>query len=156
MKKTLTILFILLLSGCAEHINEKQGTHINVVPITYSISINSQETKVVQNTIFRFIEKHDIKNQKGHWILSIAKSDVEELESTYQGYLQDFGYDLNQMNTEIVSDKAHFKATISFSTQRIEYEVCDYEQIDYYGTTNLGCYTESNRWHSMVNPENAM
>lgn len=156
MKKTLTILFLLLLSGCADHINEKQGTHINVVPITYSISINSPDTAVVQSTISRFIEKHNIKNKKGYWILSIAKGEVVRLESAYHGYLQDFGYNLNQMKTDIVSDKAHFKVRLSFLTQRIEYEVCDYEQIDYYGSTNLGCYTESNRWHSMVNPENAM
>ncbi|MGR6833237.1 hypothetical protein [Aliivibrio wodanis] len=156
MKKTITILFLLFLSGCADHINEKQGSHINVVPITYSISINSQDSAVVQSAISQFIEKHGIKNKKGYWVISIAKNDVLRLESIYQQYLQELGYDLNQMKTEAVSDKEHFKVSLSFSTQRIEYEICDYEQIDYYGSTSLGCYTESNRWHSMVNPKNAM
>ncbi|MGN2615987.1 hypothetical protein [Aliivibrio fischeri] len=156
MKKLYVIAVLLFLSGCADHINEKQGTHINVIPVAYSFSINSQSDDIIKNKLNTFINHHGLKNKKGHWEISIYKDDIKEQEIKYQQFLGEFGYTINQIKTVELQDKPYFIVTVSFITQQIEYQICGYEQIDYYGSNNIGCYTESNRWHSMVNPENAM
>lgn len=156
MKKLYAIAILLILSGCADHINEKKGTYINVIPVTYSFSINSQSDEIVKNKLDTFIRQHGLKNKKGHWKISIYKNDIKEQEVKYQQLLGEFGYTLNQIKTVELQDKPYFLITVSFMTQQIEYQICDYEQIDYYGSNNIGCYTENNRWHSMVNPKNAM
>ncbi|MBB1314735.1 hypothetical protein [Aliivibrio sp. SR45-2] len=156
MSRLYVIAVLLFLSGCADHINEKQGTRINVIPVVYSLSINSSDNDIIKEQISVFIQKYDIKNKNGHWELLIASNEITIQEGKYQQLLNKFGYTLNQIKTVERKGESHFSVTIAFATQRIEYEICDYEQIDYYGSTKIGCYTENNRWHSMVNPENAM
>ena len=156
MKKLYVIAVLIFLSGCADHINEKKGSHINVIPVTYTLSINSLSDEIIKKRVNDFIQKYNIENKKGRWELSIVSSEMKVQEDKYQRILSEFGYTINQIKTMELNESRHFTVIIAFITQRIEYEICDYEQIDYYGSTNIGCYTENNRWHSMVNPENAL
>lgn len=156
MKRFLVIAMLLLLSGCVDHIHEKQGAYINIIPVTYSFSINSENDEVIKNKLKQFIYKHDIENKKGYWEVTIYKDENETKKIKYQQLLDEFGFTINQIKMINVSKKPYFTVMFSFITQRIEYQSCGYEQVGYYGSNNIGCYTENNRWHSMVNPEKAI
>ena len=80
MKKLYVIAVLIFLSGCADHINEKKGSHINVIPVTYTLSINSLSDEIIKKRVNDFIQKYNIENKKGRWELSIVSSEMKVQE----------------------------------------------------------------------------
>ncbi|MEZ8193861.1 hypothetical protein [Vibrio cortegadensis] len=150
----------LLLSGCAEHVAERTGTQIDVVPVTYSLAlkIKPQQHKAAQDELDEFIANHwklivdqEVTlvwrtNLGQKWAkktrTSLIKNGVDEKQIAVTQANAGFG---ERFDFEIKT-RVH-KAIVS---------ICDYAAVGHHGETNDGCYSDNARWQSMVNPENML
>lgn len=151
------IIVSVLLSGCAERVAERTGTQIDVVPVTYSLSlkIKPNQHKASQAELDGFIESN--------WKL-IVDQDVTLIWRTNlgkkwanktQNSLVRKGVDVKQITIEQAN--AGFGERFDFEIQtrvhKAMVSICDYTKLGGYGRTSNGCYSDNARWQSMVNPE---
>ncbi|PWI35237.1 hypothetical protein DI392_02930 [Vibrio albus] len=150
-----------VLSGCAEHIAEREGAEIQVVPVTYSIGITIKKDKQdkARQELDNYVQSHWLKvtTQKVNlvWYTKPGKA----LADHYYQYLLEQGVNKDKVTLNKAMDttgKVPFDMKFQTMVYRSVVEVCDYEKIGNFGQTNIGCYTDSARWQSMVYPENML
>ena len=147
-----------LLSGCAEHIAERDGAQIQVVPVTYSLGVTIKKGKQdkAREQLDNYAKTHwdKVTTQMVNlvWYTKAGKM----LANNYADYLLEQGVDKNKLTvTEAanVVHNQHFDLKFETIVNRTIVEVCGYEKIGNYGQTKDGCYADAARWQSMVNPE---
>ncbi|PMH46708.1 hypothetical protein BCU68_01345 [Vibrio sp. 10N.286.49.B3] len=147
----------LLLSGCAEHIGERQGTQMDVIPVHYSmaVKVKPKQSKAAQKEVDQFINDHwnVIVNQtvELNWRTKEGQKWATKIE---QDLLK---RGVNRDNLSVSQVSAGFGERFDFEVKatvhKVMASVCDYAQVGHFGEPNNGCYTDNARWGSMVNPE---
>lgn len=156
----LPLIFILGLSGCAEHVSERYGTEIQVVPVTYSIDveIKDKKSKEAWNELDDYVKKHwDMVATQMVSIYWNSKSG-KQLAEKYAKYLLSQGIDSHKLfvqESRKGSSAPQFKQDLRLETvvNKAIVSTCGYESIGNFGVEANGCYAEGARWQSMVNPE---
>lgn len=160
MRKLLIPLLCVGIVACAEHVDERRGTEIQVVPITYSIDVEIKNNKSKQawNELDDYVTKHwdMVATQKVsiYWNSKPGKA----LADKYAKYLLSQGVDSHKLYVlESVEGGStpQFKQDLRLETvvNKAVVSTCGYEAIGGFGLERNGCYTEGARWQSMVNPE---
>ncbi|RTZ14458.1 hypothetical protein EJ063_16215 [Vibrio aquaticus] len=144
------------LAGCADHIAESRGTHIEVVPTTYQFELNTVETKTVSARVDQFVAKYPQLAHNAKWVISTKGKHGEVLYSSAKQQLESLGISTSRIEHQVQSHNARFEFRLSATINQTKLEVCHQEQVGRYGYGSLGCTTDVNRWQSMVNPHNAM
>lgn len=155
----------LALSGCVEHISEREGAEIQVVPVTYSvgISIKKDQKEKAREELDRYVQEHWDKVTTQTVTLQWYTPEGKDLADDYYQFLLGKGVDKNKVSMEKAQNSkasntgnttnAPFDMTLQTVVNRSVVEICDYEKVGLYGLTKQGCYTDGARWQSMVYPE---
>ncbi|CED57501.1 hypothetical protein ACU5DF_07750 [Aliivibrio wodanis] len=156
-KTVLLVLAALSISGCAEHISERNGTKVDVVPVTYSLSlkVKPEQFKSAEKELNIFLNEHKklILTQKITltWRTKLGKEWVNETQKRLliKG--------VSEHNITVEQNRAgfgeRFDYEIKVTVHKALLSVCQYPKVGHYGEPGDGCYSESARWQSMVNPE---
>jgi|GEM_PF-2101735 len=150
-------LFSLALSGCADRVAARHGTQIDVVPVSYSLSlkIKPKQSQSAQHALNQFL----IDNKK-----SVLTQHIDLIWNTklgkswaYKSKARLLKDGVNKKNITIIQGKAGFDARFDYQINITEHKVllsvCRYPTNGHYNEALEGCYTESARWLSMVHPE---
>lgn len=147
----------LALTGCADHVGETRGTQIEVVPVTYSMSLKlkpDQKDKA-RAKLDGFISEHwqDVSSQ-GATIVWRTKSGKEVADMYYKQLLSR-GVSQDKLTIEQgeAGFGARFDVELKMTVHKSVLPVCDYPRAGHYSELAQGCFSESARWQSMVNPE---
>lgn len=152
-----TILACGVLSSCAETVSERKSIAVDVVPMTYSLSldINAKNRDESKERIEHYINKHwpQIINQT---VVLESRSPiaVKAVNRTYSFFVAK-GISPKRIvkRVEKQSSADPFNFRLSFQAHNVITPLCEYSRIGHYGETNLGCYSEGARWHSMIHPQ---
>ncbi|PJC86097.1 hypothetical protein CSW98_11025 [Vibrio sp. HA2012] len=159
MRQIITaIIFVALLSGCAEHIAERKGAEIQIVPVAYTLGISIKNGK--QDKAREQLDKYT----KSHWDkvttqmvnLTWYTPAGKKLADSYYRYLLGQGLDENKLAVKEAvagADEKPFDMKFETIVNRAVVEVCAYEKVGNFGRNQEGCYSDGARWQSMVNPE---
>ncbi|BCL72311.1 lipoprotein [Vibrio nigripulchritudo] len=148
---------LVALSGCAYKADERNGTNVHIVPVTYSMALNIDKNKrsTAQKKLDEFIKEHwsIIVNQSVE--LSWRTREGKKWANKTKAYLQQHGVSPEQIS--IIQTDAGFGERFDFEFKTVVYkaqvEVCDYEHVGFYSSSASGCFSENARWQSMENPE---
>lgn len=147
----------LALTGCADYVGETRGTQIEVVPVTYSMSLKvkpDQKAKA-RAKLDGFIDEHwqDVSSQ-GATIVWRTKSGKEVADMYYKQLLSR-GVSQDKLTIEQgeAGFGARFDVELKMTVHKSVLPVCDYPRVGHYSELAQGCFSESARWQSMVNPE---
>lgn len=159
MRKLIIPLFCLLLTACAEHIAERNGTEIQIVPVTYAIDVEIKANKTTKawQELNSYAEKHwDILTTQSvniYWKSKQGKA----LADKFAEHLLSQGVDNKKLHVLPLNEdsNSNFAHDLRLETvvNRVVTNTCGYEMIGNFGREANGCYAEGARWQSMVNPE---
>ncbi len=159
MKQFIVSIFLLVINGCADLVEERQGTAIAVVPITYSIQLNikNNNVKAAKEKLDDFVEQHwnIVSNQPVALTWNSKKG--EKLSKDYLQYLISLGLDREKLSLSkqaYKTDAREFDIKLDVLKHSAVVPLCDYYRLDLSGQERSeGCFSEGNRWISMTNPE---
>ncbi|MFM2589803.1 hypothetical protein [Vibrio sp. TBV020] len=156
--KTLIASFVIVaaLSGCADHISEPRGTTIEVVPVTYQFKLNTKQQTQFSERLSTFIQRHPDLVTQADWEISAAESRGGSLYQVAKKKLMDAGVEPSHIRYVKQQADEYFMVEVSATTHQVKLEVCHQDQVGKYGYGSLGCNTDTSRWQSMVNPQNAL
>ncbi|WED26085.1 hypothetical protein L3V77_13785 [Vibrio sp. DW001] len=159
LSKALVIIFCALgLNACVDVIGERKGAELQVVPITYTLnlSVKKNNEKAAWRELDQYVENNwnRIATQQLNftWYTSTGNKLAEE----YQKHLLSKGLNRNQITiTKGGLQEGGITKDLTFETvvNKVFSNICSYEKVGTFGKTESGCYAESARWQSMVNPE---
>lgn len=159
MRKMLTALMCLAIVACTDHVRERWGPDIEVVPVTYSITLESKSPRSDKtwNELDSYVKKHwDIiatHTVTIYWHNSNGKS----LADKYAKYLLSLGVDSQKLSVKQATSEGSelFSGDLKLEVivNRVLVDSCDYVVIGNYGAIEEGCFVGNARWQSMVNPE---
>ena len=153
----------IILSGCAERIKEREGKALHLVPLTYSLSLNShkngastakQEIEVFITQNFEVIEA---KGMLAEWHNLQGK----QLSNYARTFAKSLGIDVNRINVQRFEVRegepiTEFDLRLTFTDYQVITNLCEYPEVGKFGFYESNCYTDNARWQSMVNPENML
>lgn len=143
------------LSACAEVITLREGSSVQVVPMTYTwaVSLDSKGTNQAQQEIEQIISNNwQLVANKGvsiSWATSAGKKLAHSIE---QALIQQ-GVDGNKVAVaqELLPYSQDIR--VQFNHAQVVTQSCTPVVTGSFGKKHGGCYAENARWHSMVNPE---
>lgn len=158
IKPCLTCLVILgSLVGCAETIQERDGAHLHIVPITntYHLTIKPKKERHAWDQLYEYVEQqwNVIANEKVaiEWSSKAGKRMADKLSKQLQK--DGISADMIVINQSESKQESHFDISVSTVKYKVVTELCDYTTIGQFGSYHDGCYAENARWQSMVHPE---
>lgn len=149
-KITKYLFLVLLVSGCSQVEDSRNGSVIDVYPVTYSQSFEVVESK---EKIEAFVERYQSSiNEHGLTITHHISLEESRLNSIKQQLLG-LGLTNKAIFTSSSNDKVNAgDITLSTTAYKVVAELCEYSQFGEY-QSELGCSSEGLRWKSMVNPQ---
>lgn len=160
MKSIVLAVVALAMVGCTERIAERKGTQIDVVPVTYSLSlkINPKQEKSAKQELTQFLIEHEklvlTQDVELVWRTKLGKKWAEKTQSEL--LKRGVNSDHLTVSQSSAGFGERFDYEISIVVNRTLVNMCQYAKVGEYGHTADGCFTENARWQSMVNPENML
>jgi hypothetical protein len=164
------LLALCLISGCADHVSGHSGTQLDVVPVTYSIGIKIKdgEQAKANEKLTGFTTKYwkIIVNQGA--TISWQSNAGKVMAQQYYTQLASRGVNVSDLildqtqgtqNNDAEQQNVkpeYFDVEVKTTVHRIIGDVCQYPKVGHYDELSDGCSSESNRWKSMVHPENML
>jgi len=158
MNKLIILFASIWLVSCVDTVAERQGVMIEVVPVTYSVQVNVKKNnqKEAKQHLNEFVDLHwkVITSQpvKLEWTTPVGKKLADE----YKAYLISLGVGQEQLavikSPHNAGEKV-FDMKLSTTKHRAVAPLCDYYKVGHLGRLSDGCFSESNRWLSIANPE---
>lgn len=150
----------LMLTACAEHVAERRGTQVDVVPVIYSLSLKiaPEQKESAEKELDLFLQENNsivlTQNIELIWYSEVG----EYLANNTHKKLLKKG--VSDKNIKFIQggrrDVNRFDYEINLIVHKVLLQVCQNPKVTHYGRPGDGCYTESARWQSMVNPENML
>lgn len=147
----------LTLTACAEHVAERRGTQVDVVPVIYSLSLKiaSEQQESAEKELDLFLqENNSIVLTQNIELIWYSEAGENLANNTHKKLLKK---GVSDNNIKFVQgdrrDVNRFDYEINLIVHKVLLEVCQNPKVTHYGRPGDGCYTESARWQSMVNPE---
>ncbi|MDB1123130.1 hypothetical protein [Vibrio algarum] len=156
--KPLTIIFsALVLSACVDKIAERNGVQLQVVPITYSLdlSVKKEKNDAAWRELDQYVENNWEKIVSQQLTFTWYSDTGKKLAEDYQKHLLSKGINRNQITLSqgILQEDMTKDLKFEIIVNKVFSEVCGYEKSGTFDNSVGGCYAESARWQSMVNPE---
>ncbi|WP_217521574.1 hypothetical protein [Vibrio metschnikovii] len=153
----LGLMAVLTLVGCSSGQPEKSGPAIDVYPVSSSLALSTKlEQRVqAQQALDEFIAVHHqiLVTQPVVLFSATERSDLFVEQVAKQ--LRRLGVATDKLS--IIQQPFHPDVNIDFKIAVINHHVvvplCSAAQISRFGQEGRGCYAESLRWQSMVNPQ---
>lgn len=156
-KLVVGLLTVLLLSGCAERVSERNGIEVELIPVTYSFKAKvTKENEIeVDEQLSNYLDLHRDKVFTERvflgWSGDIAKSKVMEARRN----LLRLGVDpkaitIHQLKLQ---DVGAFNLSASLQQYQVLVPSCKQSQANRYGFETHDCFVESARWISLQHPE---
>ncbi|SON49514.1 hypothetical protein [Vibrio tapetis] len=159
MKQFIVGIFLFVTSGCADLVEERQGTAIEVVPVTYSLQLNikNNDVKAAKQKLDDFVEQHWSMVSNQPVTLTWNSKKGQKLSKDYLQYLISLGLDREKLSLgkqQYGTDERAFDIKIDVMKHSAIVPLCDYYRLDQSAQKRSeGCFAETNRWISMTNPE---
>jgi len=141
------------LTGCVDHVVEPRGTVVETVPVRYELSTTSRELADIEPRLERFIQKHQLQGNVVSWQIATRNASMASL---IDKVLDKHQVPDDRRATRLLNSDSRFSALVVATDVQVRLEVCPQEKVGRYGYDHQGCYTDGNRWQSMVNPEKSM
>ncbi|WP_067100865.1 hypothetical protein [Marinomonas atlantica] len=152
---------IMTLTACSimDPLPHKKGPSVQIMPVTNAVSVNADSDHIEQSKqkLMIVVQQlgQQIKTQKV--MLTWYSSEGEILKHFMQSYLQKMGVSATNVVLEDLSLRYNPLQRFDFTLSVVDYQVatadCKDNSIDSFYQTGNGCFIESARWNSMVNPE---
>lgn len=150
-------ILLLSVSGCADSVHERRGTQLDVVPVSYSLNlkIKAQQNASAQQELQQFLLEHKklVLSQPIELIWQ-TKMGKKWADKTQQQLLND---GVDRKNITLVQGDAGFNGRFDYqikvTVHKVLLSVCPYFKNGHYSESLDGCYSDSARWQSMVNPQ---
>ncbi|WP_217543454.1 hypothetical protein [Vibrio metschnikovii] len=158
MKQNVIITLIALFSliGCSSGQAERPGPAIDVYPILTSLALqtNPQQQAEAQRALDDFIQAQHSALVTQQVILFSTSEQGERFANQVLSQLRRLGVAENNMHIEKTPLAANqqFDFKIQILSHQVVVPICSAAQISRLGHEGRGCYSESLRWQSMVNP----
>ncbi len=158
LSKALVIMFCALgLNACVDVIGERRGAELQVVPITYTLnlSVKQNNVKAAWRELDQYVDKNWDRISAQQLSFTWYTSTGNKLAEDYQKHLLSKGLNRNQITISKGVRQEDLAIDLTFETivNKVFSSICNYEKVGTFGKTESGCYAESARWQSMVNPE---
>lgn len=152
------VLTALSLTACVERVAEREGATIEIVPVTYSLSVDINKNKVAAawEELDQFVELNWDKVSTQAVVFTWYTSEGKTLAEQYHKHLLGKGVNRTQLSIQqAINYGQENPFDLQFKTvmNKVVVEVCDYPKVGNFGTYEGGCYADGARWQSMVNPE---
>lgn len=144
------------IAGCADHVVEPEGTSIEVVPIHYQFNAQSQDHTLVEQRFEAFVQRYQLEGSTAQWQIIVNGSLPQPLVSVLDEVLANNHIALSQVEHQVNNTSNRFSVSVIATDMQVRLEVCQQQKVGHYGYSKLGCYTDGNRWQSMVNPEKSL
>jgi hypothetical protein len=144
---------LLLLSGCAETLAERQSVAIDIVPLTHTFAVELKDTKQALKEVEEYIESNWEVLADAEVELIVLSEKGEVVSNHVRQLLKQRGKDPEQISVSSKSVPEHFDFQLVSVFYKTFTPVCRYYQVGYFGETNTGCYSENARWKAMTNPQ---
>lgn len=152
----ISVVLAAALVGCADHIEEPRGTSIEVIPVTYQFKLTETSQEHLSERLNTFIDKHPTLVTRAEWRIQIAGKNGDSLYQSAKKQLIEAGVSSNRIVYFKHQKSGQFKVEVAATVHQVKLEICHQEQVGKYGRGSLGCNTDTSRWQSMVNPQNAI
>ncbi|MCF1428418.1 MAG: hypothetical protein LPD71_02090 [Shewanella sp.] len=149
------LLGLMSLGGCAETINESQGTAITLVPVTQTLSLDAGDKglKGAKREIADFIQVNKALIATQGISLTWRSESGKALADFSVQQASSAGLLASQFAIAQAQDKGA-DISLSLTEYRVLTSVCDYPSIGKFGAGDSSCFVDNARWQSMVNPQN--
>jgi len=154
--KVLLLAPLVAITGCTEKVSEREGSSVDIYPVTYSIALDKPSKSNSSKLLNEFMLEHENQllnhGAEIQWFTNSGKSWANKVRRT----LLSKGVPTNLIEvTQGVNADKRFDLMVLTTTYKTQVPLCDY--LDVYDIAKEkvvdGCYPESNRWISMVNPQ---
>ncbi|MBV1843122.1 MULTISPECIES: hypothetical protein [Photobacterium] len=146
------LLLLLLVGGCAEKVGERNGTTVDVFPISYSVAIKSSSDSQLLLDTFWNDHRHAVLSQgiTIQWISQRGKT----LAAQIQNQFIKKGVAREQIKViPGIGEASRFDVVLGTTGYTARVGLCEPMGVGMMGRTADGCITENARWASMVNPQ---
>lgn len=141
------------LTGCVDHVVEPRGTVVEAVPVHYEFSTTSLKRTEIAPRLEHFIQQHQLQGSAVSWQVATRSASMASLVDKVLDKHQ--VPNARRVNNSLPPD-SRFSVSIVATDIQVRLEVCHQEKVGQYGSGHQGCYTDGNRWQSMVNPDKSM
>ncbi|MCG3725520.1 hypothetical protein ACXHPE_01885 [Vibrio cincinnatiensis] len=161
MKKTIVMLGILVaLMGCSSGRADQPGPAIDVYPVyaTLALQTDRQQQAKAQTRLEEFLrEQHSVLVTQ-QIVLYWSTSHGERFAENTMQKLRTLGVAPEHVRMEKLPAGfgQHFDFQMEILSHHVVVPICPYAQVSRFGQEGSGCFTESLRWQSMVNPHNML
>lgn len=157
MKKTIVMLGILVvLMGCSSGRADQPGPVIDVYPVyaTLALQTDRQQQAKAQTRLETFLREQHSALVTQQIILYWSTSHGQRFAEKTMQKLRTLGVDPEHLRIKQVPSGfgQHFDFQMEILAHKVVVPVCPYAQVSRFGQEGSGCFTESMRWQSMVNP----
>ncbi|UGA54219.1 hypothetical protein [Vibrio sp. VB16] len=157
LKAVIITLCAISLNACVDVISERRGAELQVVPITYTLnlSVKKNKEKAAWRELDQYVENNWDRIATQQLIFTWYTSTGNKLAEDYQKHLLSKGLNRNQITISkgVIQEELAKDLTFETVVNKVFSSICSYEKVGTFGKTESGCYAESARWKSMVNPE---
>lgn len=161
IKKIITTPFLLalslLLTACVDRVADRDGAKIEVVPVTYTYRVEVKKGKYLQakNELEVYVQENWNRISSRNITLTWYSESGEKLAEEMHQYLLHRGVNRSQLAVRkgVEIEDNPFDIQLQSVVNKVVADVCAYEQVGRFSDQGMGCYAESVRWKSMVNPE---
>lgn len=153
----LGLIALLTLVGCSSGQAEKPGPTIDVYPVSSSLALSTKPEQRVQaqQALDEFIQRHQQVLLTQPIVLFSGSERSQSFTEQVAMQLRRLGIANHQLS--VIHQPFHQDNNIDFKIVVINHQVvvplCSAPQISRFGDEGRGCYAESLRWQSMVNPQ---
>jgi hypothetical protein len=145
---------LLALLGCAQ-VEDRKGTHIDIYPIDYRLSLHLEDATNSQSKreLDAFIEQYwSIITTQPISLIATSKKGIQFATAT-QRYLLTHGVESDHISIEKDLSVSDYDFEMSILQNKVVTPSCHYHAVGQYDQGDDGCYSESARWSSFVRPE---
>jgi hypothetical protein len=147
----------LTLSGCTNTEQVRRGPVIDVFPVTYTLSLQTDKNNVIKSRqeLASFIEANSEILFNQPVTLFWATQNGLKFKQEAKRELTALGVPSDNIQEQRIDGDAnnHFDFQISVKQHKVVVPICKLAKVDNYDGVESGCYTESMRWQSMERPE---
>ncbi|QIA65832.1 hypothetical protein GT360_20175 [Vibrio astriarenae] len=154
---TTALLSSFLISGCSHQVADNKGIAVDLYPVTYALDLSLEKSTElsVEREWNQFYRTHKQEMLLKSVELKYYSKQGKSVADRWQQELKRAGAaDVALVNASGISRE--YDVSVEVHSYRVVTPVCEYDQVDQYGSQNLGCALESARWQSMVHPENVL
>lgn len=159
MKKVILITLVMILGvGCAPKGYENQSIDIDVYPVRYQMSLiaDKKHSAKMSDKWNQFYAKNSAELLNRPVTIFYSSSAGKKVAKHWLDLLVEGGARKSNLNLEASDDLGEFDVAIEITKYKVVSPTCESVSVERYMHRPIGCAVNSNLWHSMSYPEDAL